>query len=383
MSDVLFFTDLVSTSSSDSSGVSASASVGSMRIETVSGPLVISGVSASAVCSRGGGLSTSTTEASVTLDGAPVTLDGSGTTVIDLTSGLGTFVITLTNGATTTGSGTARAVGLVVRVTEDLPGLLTADGTVTLAEAECASLPTTTTTGTIRAAETGAPLSDVCIVWSPAADPGSNTVLWSNGNGTFSIETDEPGAIDIGFFVPENDYDCYGGIGSDRVPSWLDGEALSGATAMDAVAPVDAQHVAPGTGGIVACLGISAPVASTDCVTPDVMLSGHVVGVDGKPVKACVFVLGEESNAMGPFVTAPDGTWTASGLPRSTEFAVAFLPYFEGEFGDCADDGPPPAPGPGELQPAFLGNIWIDFTDESLFEDPRGWGIERGATLGP
>jgi hypothetical protein len=239
----------------------------------------------------------------------------------------------------------------------------------------------TTTSGTIRAAENGAPLSDVCIVWSPASDPGANTVLWSNGNGTFSIETEEAGPIRIGFFVPENDYDCFGAIGSDRVPSWLDGEVLSGATGMDAVAPVDAQNITPGTAGIVACLGTSVPVASADCVTPDVTLSGRVLGVDGKPVKACVFILGDEANAIGPFVTAPDGSWTASDLPRDIEFAVAFLPYFEGEFGDCADDGPPPAPGPEELQPAFLGNIWIDFTDESLFEDPRGWGIERGATL--
>ena len=45
--------------------------------------------------------------------------------------------------------------------------------------------------------------------------------------------------------------------------------------------------------------------------------------------------------------------------------------------------GPPPSPGPGELQPEFYRNLWADFDqspDNPLFADPYGWATERGAT---
>jgi hypothetical protein len=382
VTDVLLFETIDAAASSDATGTAASASVGVVQMGTPAGILEIRDVSASVTCARGSGPSASTGgPSSVTLGGAPVALDPSGTTVIDLSSGADTFRVTLVAGGTSFGSGSATATGLRVVLEEDLTGIITGSGEMVLAEASCEALPTRTTSGTIRVAETGAPLSSVCVVWSPVSDPRVTTVLNGNGDGTFSFDTDEPGPINVGFFVPQNQYDCGSAVAPSPVASWLDGEAFTGIGGAAAIAPPGAQQITPGTQGIAACLGSAGPVASVDCVEPDVTLAGRVVGVDGSPERACIFVLGGPSNiAFGPYATAADGTWSVDGLPRDTSFAVAFLPYFDGTYGPCLSGGPPTAPAAGELQPVFFGNVWIDFTDPDLFADPRGWGTAHGAT---
>ncbi|MEQ1735137.1 MAG: hypothetical protein ABL886_01750 [Rhodoglobus sp.] len=144
--DVLFFEELDADSSTDASGTASSASVGRMEVGTPAGALVITDVSSSVGC-RGIRSASTSGPSAVTLGGAPVPLDVSGTTVLDLSPGFGTFLITLVTGTTSTDAHSASATGMTVRIDEDLPGLLTAYGTITLAHSQCESLALAATGG--------------------------------------------------------------------------------------------------------------------------------------------------------------------------------------------------------------------------------------------
>ena len=243
--------------------------------------------------------------------------------------------------------------------------------------------PPLTTSGTITLAETGAPLQRVCLVYSPVANPGQNTYQGTNGNGTWSFTTDQPGPFNIGFYAPPvGSFDCGDAIDTTPVPAWYGNAAMTGTDPRTTPAPAGAAAVPAGSGGIAMCLGRTA-LPTDGCAQPTTELSGRVFGAGGAPLgAACIYIVGDpDTGVTGPILVNTDGTWSASGLPINTDFVVAFLPLFQGEFGPCADDGPPPAPPAGELQPAFYGNVWINFADETLFNDPRAWGVARGATI--
>lgn len=111
-------------------------------------------------------------------------------------------------------------------------------------------------------------------------------------------------------------------------------------------------------------------------------LSGSVSTTGGAPVAAaCIYVL--SSSGVYPGLTDADGRWSAPNLPDDAVFAVGVVPPFVGPFGPCAAEGPPPISGPGELQPVFVGDIWIDLADPSLVGDqsnPFAFAVSHGAT---
>lgn len=111
-------------------------------------------------------------------------------------------------------------------------------------------------------------------------------------------------------------------------------------------------------------------------------LSGKVITVGEVPVpEACVFVL-SSTGFVFPAITDADGNWSVTDLPDEWSFAIGAIPPFIGEYGPCAEDGPPPAPAPGELQPEFYGGIWIDLVDPELtggLGNPFGFAVTRGA----
>ncbi len=112
-------------------------------------------------------------------------------------------------------------------------------------------------------------------------------------------------------------------------------------------------------------------------------LSGVVVTNDGVPVdQACIFVLA--TGAVFPGITDSNGEWSVGGLPDNYSFAVGVIPPFEGTFGPCAENGPPPVPPVGELQPVFVGDIWVDLSDPYLtggLGDPFVFAVNAGATV--
>ncbi|MGF1617814.1 MAG: hypothetical protein ACFCU2_08410 [Acidimicrobiia bacterium] len=113
-------------------------------------------------------------------------------------------------------------------------------------------------------------------------------------------------------------------------------------------------------------------------------LAGMVVTDDGVPVnQACIFILSSPSFVF-PGITDATGAWNVSGLPDTYSFAVAVVPPFNGAFGPCADSGPPPVPADGELQPVFVGDVWIDLSDPLLtggLGDPYDFAVAAGATV--
>jgi hypothetical protein len=85
-------------------------------------------------------------------------------------------------------------------------------------------------------------------------------------------------------------------------------------------------------------LFVAPPVGSTS-------LSGRVITNDAAPVaKACIFVLSRL--AVFQAISDESGDWSLGGLPDDYLFAVAAVPPFVGSDGPCANNGPPPAPGP-------------------------------------
>lgn len=112
-------------------------------------------------------------------------------------------------------------------------------------------------------------------------------------------------------------------------------------------------------------------------------LSGVVLTNNGVPVnQACIFVLA--TGGVFPGITDANGEWIVDGLPDDYSFAVGIVPPFVGTFGPCAENGPPPVPAAGELQPVFAGDIWIDLSDPYLtggLGDPFVFAVNAGATI--
>jgi hypothetical protein len=111
-----------------------------------------------------------------------------------------------------------------------------------------------------------------------------------------------------------------------------------------------------------------------------VTLSGSVVTVDGALPGACIFVL--STRGVFPAIADAEGNWAVAGLPDGIDFAVGVVAPFEGSLGPCQNEGPPPVPPAGALQPEFYDNIWIDLSDPDLVggqTDPYTYATSRGA----
>ena len=152
--------------------------------------------------------------------------------------------------------------------------------------------------------------------------------------------------------------------------------------------------VAPGTGGNLAAIVTSATIPDTDVyananisTNPPIgttSLSGTVITEEEVPVaSACIFVLSSPLFVYQA-ITDSAGNWAINDLPDTYSFVVAAVPPFTGTFGPCANNGPPPIPGPGDLQPVFFDDIWIDLSDPALtggLGDPYVFAVAAGATV--
>ena len=239
---------------------------------------------------------------------------------------------------------------------------------------------TTTTSGVLRDATTGAPIPNSCVVFSPAAFPGQTNFNNVGINGQWSFTTAESGPFNLAFYTTANG-DCSQPILPTPVPSWYINQPLSGTDEHVITPPPGATTVDAGTSGIVACLGATAlPTAA--CVVPPVVLSGHVDTTGPVPLaNVCVFVLGSDRNGTAQTMTDAQGNWSISGLPAGFNVVVGFVPFFNGTGGPCQNDGPPPVPQAGQLQPVFYSNIWANLADPNLLNDPYTWAVDHGATV--
>ncbi|MEQ8842709.1 MAG: hypothetical protein RIB98_17135 [Acidimicrobiales bacterium] len=122
-------------------------------------------------------------------------------------------------------------------------------------------------------------------------------------------------------------------------------------------------------------------------VTPpagSTVLSGRVITDDGAPVPgACIFVL--TPSFVYPVVADADGEWLVAELADDFEAVLGIFDAFSSASGPCqTEDGPPPAAAPGELQPVFHENVWLDIEDPDLGGEngnPFAYGVASGATL--
>ncbi len=198
-----------------------------------------------------------------------------------------------------------------------------------------------------------------------------------NFDGSWSIQTDQPGPFNLAFYTADNG-DCGSQIHALPVPSWFQNQPLTGTDPRTITPPAGAGEVVAGTSSVVACLGATA-LPTGPCAIPSSVLSGKVVTTGPTPVaQACIFIL-SPAGAIAQAITDANGAWMVTGLPVNYPVVVGVVPPFQGGDGPCANNGPPPAPGPGQLQAEMYANTWVDLTDTSLFDDPYAWGVGRGA----
>jgi LPXTG-motif cell wall-anchored protein len=175
---------------------------------------------------------------------------------------------------------------------------------------------------------------------------------------------------------------------------WVwDGVSLTSQETLAVFIDVDAS-VPPNSGANLVAIVSSVAIPDTDTyaninlfTSPPLgttTLSGTVVTEGGIPVEnACIFVL---SSPLFVFQTITDsaGNWALDSLPDTWSYAVAAVAPFVGSFGPCAENGPPPIPGPGDLQGVFYDEIWIDLSDPLLtggLGDPYVFAVNAGATV--
>jgi hypothetical protein len=181
------------------------------------------------------------------------------------------------------------------------------------------------------------------------------------------------------------------GDGSTAITCDWDGDSSNSPQSLSIFIDID-PSVAPDTGATLAAIVESAS-ASPEVyasafmyTTPPIgttSLSGTVITAGGLPVdQACVFVLSSPTFVF-PAITDASGGWSVTGLPDTYSFAVGVVPPFVGTFGPCAEAGPPPVPAAGDLQPVFVGDVWIDLSDPLLtggLGDPYQFAVNAGAT---
>lgn len=183
---------------------------------------------------------------------------------------------------------------------------------------------------------------------------------------------------------------CDDSSATEVVCDW-DGDMADGTQSLAIFIDVD-PNVAPDTGAdLVATvddtttqLVLATVFVSSAPPSGTTSLSGVVITDGGVPVfQACVFILSSPS-AVFLAITDASGAWSVTGLPDTYSFAIGVVPPFVGTFGPCAEAGPPPVPGPGDLQPVFYDNIWIDLADPLLtggLGDPFDFAVNAGATV--
>jgi hypothetical protein len=231
---------------------------------------------------------------------------------------------------------------------------------------------TFTVSGVLRDAKTGAPIANSCVAYrlTSVTSTATNGTTRVGDKGEWSIDEVNPGPFYIGFYVTE-DGDCSHAplTGPDNYrASWYRGHPFFGTNPSIALPPRDADPVFAGS-NIVACLGTDNALP-TACTTPNKTASGRVVGVGPKPIfRACIVAIGANDTELGFAMSDADGRWKLRGLPINYDYIVGVIPPLKTGEGPCktgADDGPPPAPRSGALQPEFYDDTWVDLSDPNL-----------------
>ena len=171
-----------------------------------------------------------------------------------------------------------------------------------------------------------------------------------------------------------------------------DGESVESPQTLAIFIDVD-PATAPGSGANLAAIAssVTEPVEVYNTAFISVLpplgstsMSGTVITEGGAPVaQACVYLLSAPSFVF-PTITDSTGAWVLTDLPDNYSFAVGVIPPFDIGFGPCASNGPPPVPAPGELQPVFFEDIWVDLADPGLSTgqvDPYVFAVNAGATV--
>jgi hypothetical protein len=236
--------------------------------------------------------------------------------------------------------------------------------------------------GFLRDATTGAPIHNGCVAWRPASatSTATNGTTGIGDKGKWSINTGDPGPFYIAFYVTDDREDCSQSAltGPDNYrASWYRGHPFFGTDPLTAVPPRDADPVAAGS-TVVACLGRNNTLPTT-CTVPDRTASGRVVRAGNVPIRnACIVALGPDNLLANVAVSSADGRWKLTGLPINYDYIVGAIPSFQTRAGPCgeSDEGPPPAPPPGALQPEFYDDTWADLAELGGRDDAFAWATD-------
>ncbi len=236
---------------------------------------------------------------------------------------------------------------------------------------------------------------------SPNPVPAGST---ATATATFSLSADS-GPITVGIELPDTSFgtlrldtagtgaqltNCV--EGATTVTCDWDGLSVNSPQTLSVFVDVGAS-VTPGSGANISAIASSAtePVATystngLQAAPPlgSVTLSGTVITEGGAPVsQACIYILTSPPFVI-PTLTDSAGQWQVTNLPDSYSYAIGVIPPFDLGFGPCANNGPPPIPAPGALQPVFIGDIWVDLSDPNLtggLQDPFTYAVNAGATV--
>ena len=236
---------------------------------------------------------------------------------------------------------------------------------------------------------------------SPNPVPAGST---ATATATFSLSADS-GPITVGIELPDTSFGTLrldtAGTGAQLtncvegatiVTCDWDGLSVNSPQTLSVFVDVGAS-VSPGSGANISAIASSAtePVATystngLQAAPPlgSVTLSGTVITEGGAPVsQACIYILTSPPFVI-PTLTDSAGQWQVTNLPDSYSYAIGVIPPFDLGFGPCANNGPPPIPAPGALQPVFIGDIWVDLSDPNLtggLQDPFTYAVNAGATV--
>jgi hypothetical protein len=296
---------------------------------------------------------------------------------------------------------TAAIATLAGAQTADPAGSTTTSTTSTSTDAPTTTVtesPATTAAPAARAAvgpisgwvangETSQPLDGICVVFYSVDGRAWDGATITNGDGFWSFTPAVSGAQRIAVFRPSVPGDCDSlPLATGPVPEWVYDVSLKPADPRTATPPPEAAMVVDGTDRVDICLGDTTEFRG-GCdrkLTGTGTLAGTVVEMGERPVDAaCIYVLTDlpgDSDVGWDAMTDATGHWQVKGLPTDRSYYVGVIGPFATSAGPChTDNGPPPAPAAGELQPEFYANAWVDLGSPDLDTDPAGYAARNGA----
>ncbi len=211
----------------------------------------------------------------------------------------------------------------------------------------------------------------------------------TNGDGSWSFAPGTSEDQQLAFFRPSVQGDCTSTPQfSGPVPEWFEDVKLGFSDPMKATPDPNAKFVSDGSSGLMICLGENelytggcSPKGGDRQPTGPGKLSGRVVQPGDLPVaQACVFLLPKGGDGGWPAITDAEGRWSITDLPTDMSFVVGVVPPFDTGQGPCKfDEGPPPVPPAGGLQPEWYANAWINLASPDLDNDVYAYAVSTGA----